>query len=65
VFRWGLGRNPKGIYPFRLGRWFESENFVYFVNIICISRSEGKDGTKEGIHEIMCGHSTLSTLSHN
>lgn len=55
MFRWGLGRNPKGIYPLRLGRWFENENFVYSVNIICYQ------GVKERMEPKECMKSCVVT----
>ena len=61
-------RNTNGIYPFRLRGWFGGEFTAYFVNIIkfCYrGMEEGwKDGRIEGMHGIICCHSTLSALSY-
>ena len=45
VVKAGPPRSPKGVYPLRLGRWFEGEIFPYFVNIACCQGI--KDGWKE------------------
>ena len=65
LLRRGPPRNLRGI-SVSVKEVVWGEFFVYFVNIVFLSRDEGKKEERmERMEGIMCGHSTLSALSYD